>query len=409
MIVIGGGVVGVACAYSLLALGRSVCVLEAGTLGNGASRGNCGLLTPSHALPLTRPETLRQTLGWFGKRDAPFYVRPRADLEFLSWGLRFLGNCRRSRMEAALRGRAALLGHSLDLTRDWIAAEGIECEWSEGGLLEVFERPSALEGAEGVRNILADHGIEAHLKSAEETLVLEPGLRADRVAGSLFHPRDAHLQPQSFLDGLGGAVQACGGTLELNCPVEGITVGSTGARVRTTRGDWLGSQLLVAAGAWSTDWQRPLNLNLPIQPGKGYSLTLPPAKGAPTLPLLLHEANMVVTPWPSGLRLGGTMELSGRNLEILPGRLQALRRGARQFLRCDVDAPGEEWVGWRPMTPDELPLLGRVPGFKRVFVAAGHGMMGVSMCAASGDCVARMMAGLDPGLDPTPYSLARFG
>jgi D-amino-acid dehydrogenase len=408
VIVVGGGVVGLACAYALLGRGRSVCVLEAGQLGNGASHGNCGLLTPSHALPLTRPATLWQALRCIGRQDAPLYVRPRLDLDFLLWGLRFVRNCGRKRMERALRARSALLERSLELTGEWIAAEGFDCEWQRGGLLEVYAEESALSGADRVHAILADHGVESKRLSAQETYDREPALRAGGVAGGLLHPGDAHLRPESFLAELARAVRGRGGQIQTECEVHAVLHADSAQRMKTARGEWVSSQLVLTTGAWAPDLARGLGLRLPVQAGKGYSLTLALPEGAPQMPLLFHEANMAATPWPSGLRLGGTMELSGRNLDILPRRIDALRSGAARFLTCDLTAAGEEWVGWRPMTPDELPLIGPVPSTDRIFVATGHGMMGVSMCAATGDLVARMLCGEDPGIDPEPYSAVRF-
>ena len=408
VIVVGGGVVGLACAYALLGRGRSVCVLEGDDLGSGASHGNCGLLTPSHALPLTRPATLRQALRCIGKPDSPLYVRPRLDLDFLLWGLRFVRHCGSRQMARALRARSALLERSLELTAEWIAREGFECEWQSSGLLEVYGEESALPGADKVQAILAEHGLDSRRLSADETREREPALTASSVVGGLLHPRDAHLRPDSFLAELARAVRGRGGVIHPDCPVQEILHDDRAQRLRTFGGEWVSSQLVLATGAWTPDLAKGLGLRLPIQAGKGYSLTIPPPDGAPKMPLLLHEANMAVTPWPSGLRLGGTMELSGRNLDILPGRISALRAGGARFLDCDLTSAGDEWVGWRPMTPDELPLIGPSPVSKRILVATGHGMMGVSMCAATGDLVARMLCDEDPGIDPGPYSATRF-
>ncbi|HIF41941.1 MAG TPA: FAD-dependent oxidoreductase [Planctomycetes bacterium] len=408
VIVVGGGVVGLACAYALLGKGRGVCVLEGEDLGNGASQGNCGLLTPSHALPLTRPATLRQALRCIGKVDSPLYVRLRLDLDFLLWGLRFARHCGQKQMGRALRARSALLERSLELTREWITTEGLECEWQSEGLLEVYGEESALSDADQVQAILSEHGLDSKRLSAQETLEREPALTASSVAGGLFHPRDAHLRPDSFVAELARAVRDRGGVIQTDCSVHEILHDDRAQRIRTSRGEWVSSQLVMATGAWGPDLARGVGLRLPIQAGKGYSLTIPSPDGAPTMPLLLHEANMAVTPWSSGLRLGGTMELSGRNLDILPGRIAALRAGGARFLDCDLTSAGDEWVGWRPMTPDELPLIGPSPVSKRILVATGHGMMGVSMCAATGDLVARLLCGEDPGIDPGPYSATRF-
>jgi len=343
-----------------------------------------------------------------GRSDAPLYVRPRLDWDFLAWGLRFALHCRSKKMELALRARSALLERSLQLTQQWIDEESLACEWQTMGLLEVYGEESALPEADRVQAILSDHGLESKRLSARETLECEPSLRAESVAGGLLHPRDAHLRPDTFLQELARAVCERGGVIQTDCEVQSVLLNGSAQRVESGRGHWVASKLVMATGAWGPDLARGLGLKLPIQAGKGYSLTLPLPEQAPRMPLLLHEASMVATPWPSGLRLGGTMELSGRNLDILPGRIAALRTGASRFLTCDVETGGEEWVGWRPMTPDELPLIGPLPSKRDIFVASGHGMMGLSMCAASGELVADMVCDKDPVIDPTPYSPARF-
>ena len=409
VVVVGGGVVGLACARELLERGRSVRVLEAGRVGAGASHGNCGLVTPSHALPLTRPGMVRQVLRWMTRADSPVYVRPRLDLSLVGWGLRFARHCTARGMGAALAGRAALLESSRELFVEWVERDGLACEWEPGGLLEVFATEGAAAEGEGARRLLEEHGVRSEALDADALRKLEPALRDD-LFGARLWPRDAQVRPERLVAELARVVRERGGTIQEGVGV--VDVETERGRVRGVVTDSTrvpAREVVLAAGAWSPTLGRRLGLKLPIQPGKGYSITSARPDPCPRLPLLLAETSMAVTPWPSGFRLGGTMELSGPNHVLRSVRLEALRRGAARFLRTPI-GPGaqEEWCGWRPMTPDELPVVGPAPRVEGLFVAAGHGMMGVSMAPATARLVGELVEGRTPFLDPRPYRVDRF-
>jgi len=400
VLVVGGGVVGMACARALLRVGRSVRVVEADRVGAGASWGNCGLITPSHALPLTRPGMLRTALKGMLRKDAPLHVAARLDLAFVSWGLRFAARCSKVGMLDAMRGRGALLERSRALFDEWMAAD-VDCEWDDRGILEVFLGETTRAHSAEVAGVLADHGVESEDLGPGVLAQLEPALLPDMAGGRLF-PRDAQLRPERLLEALHTQVRAAGGVVE-----EGARVLSLRKRGVETRGGARDADVVVlATGAVAPELARPLGLKLPIQPGKGYSITSRRPTVCPDRPLLLAEANMAVTPWPSGLRLGGTMELAGYDERHNGARVEALRAGARRYLPEVEGADPEEWWGWRPMTPDELPILERVrPG---LVLAVGHGMMGVSMAPATGELVAALATGSEPPIDPEPYRLSRF-
>lgn len=387
MIVVGGGVIGLACANALLDAGRSVRVLERETVGSGASHGNCGLITPSHALPLNRPGMVRKALRWMWRADSPILVRPRLDREFLAWGLRFARNCRLDRMHATMRGRAQLLETSRELFVELIEKDGLDCEWETHGLLEVFATTAALEADAPTQQWLEQHGVRS--EPIDRLLEFEPALRDD-LAGGRWYPRDAQLRPEQFVAELARVVRAKGARIEEKCAVGNLEELQAG-------------HVVIATGAWAPELCR-----VPVQPGKGYSITAARPEPCPRRPLLLHESNMGVTPWPSGYRLAGTMEFAGYDARLRRPRLDALHAGARRYLRHGPVEATEEWCGWRPMTPDELPIIDRLPQRPTVICAVGHGMMGVSMAPATARLVTDMVVGAEPFVDPAPYSLARL-
>jgi D-amino-acid dehydrogenase len=408
VLVLGGGVIGLACALALLRENRSVTVLEAGTAGGGASHGNCGTITPS-LLPLPAPGVIRQALRWMTAADSPLLIRPRLDLPFLHWLLHFAVHCNETSFRTALAVKLPLLMRARELTEHWIAREQLQCEFAAGGHLQVFRTEEALLRAIRASSWAREFGLVTETLSGDEARAREPALNAS-VIGALMNPGDAQLRPERYLAELARVVRAAGGTIAEQTPVTGFEHASGTLRaVRTRQGDYRGRAVVWALGAWSPLLARTLGLSLPIQPGKGYSMTFAHAGHAPRTPLVLKERSVCVTAWQSGYRLGSTMEFAGYDDSLNRRRLDALHRAAAEYLRAPPDAPAlEEWAGWRPMSSDDLPLIGPAPGFDNLWLATGHGMLGITMGAVTGQLIAEMIAGRTASIDPTPFHPARF-
>jgi D-amino-acid dehydrogenase len=410
VLVLGGGVIGLSCALYLLKAGASVRVLEQGTAGCGSSHGNCGTLTPSHADPLTMPGMIGQALRWMLKRDAPLYVNPKPDPARLRWLLGFARRCNWRDFASAADARAAILVRSRNLIEDLVTSEELDCEFANGGALSVYRDRRAMEADAWHVELLERLGIGVVRKSADEVMDMEPSLLPG-VAGGVFHPGDARLRPDRYVGELARRVRELGGSIEEGARVEGFATGAPGIeRVDTSRGTFSGDRVVLALGAWSPLLASTLGLKLPMQPGKGYSITWTRPELCPRFPLTLCEASLCVTAWDSGFRLGSTMEFSGYDERLNQRRLGALRRGAARYLR-QPEGPElrEEWWGWRPMSVDEVPIIGPSARWSNRMLASGHGMIGMCMSAATGDLVASLCAGPAPVLDPTPYAPSRFG
>jgi len=408
VLVIGGGAIGLATALALLEAGRGVRVLEAGTVGSGASHGNCGTITPSHAPPLAAPGVTLQALRWMFTPDAPLYLKPRVDPALWRWLLRFAARCNVRDWRRSTQARAALLDDSRARLADWVHEHALDCEFAEEGLDYVFRDPRLfrryLEECEALRGFGIDsQAIDGAAYEREEPAML-PG-----VAGAIRFPGDARLRPDRYVAELARVVRARGGTIEEGCRVDGLDEAGDGVRLDTSLGPRHGREAVVALGAWTPAFARALRVRAPIQPGKGYSITYSRPALVPRHAMVLKDRSVCVTAWDSGFRLGSTMEFSGYDGTLNATRLAALERGAREFLREPVGATVQErWYGWRPMTWDDLPLLGRAPGRRRTWLAAGHGMLGISMSAATGRLMADLLTGRAPAFDPTPYRPERF-
>jgi|SRR5882724_4884485 len=409
VVVLGGGVIGLACALYLLRAGRSVRVLEQGTAGGAASHGNCGTITPSHAMPLAMPGMIAQALRWLLKPDAPFRIAPRLDFVLLEWLLQFAHRCNWADFKRITAIKAPLLRLSRQAIEDLIRSETLDCEFETTGTLNVYRDARAFAHSRWLPQALAECGIPVETLDGVRCRELEPALN-NSIVGGYRNPLDAHLCPDRYAAELKRAVKAKGGQIHESTKIGGFRMDDTGiAAVRTDRGEFAGRDVVLALGAWSPLLARQLDLRIPIQPGKGYSITYTRPQRCPRIPLALKERAVCVTAWNSGFRLGSTMEFAGYDDCLNRTRLDALRRGAAEYLHEPEGAQVvEEWYGWRPMTYDDLPILGRATRVRNLVLATGHGMLGVTMSAATALLVGELICGLPASLDLAPLSPARF-
>jgi len=410
VLVLGAGAIGLCCALYLLRAGRGVRVIDRGAVGQGASHGNCGTITPSHAPPLVGPGSVRQALRWMLQPDAPLYIRPRLDPLLAGWLLRAARRGNLRDWQASARARAALLHASRAELERLLPAAQIDCGFEASGLLYAFRDAARFDAMRAELGPLAELGIAAEPWDALRMVAEEPALKPG-VIGGIWLPGDAQLRPEAYVAGLARAVREAGGIIEEHCEAEVFDhAGGRIAAVRTSCGTRRARQVVLALGAWSPRLARSLRLRLPIQPGKGYSITYTRPTSPPRRPMVLKERSVCVTSWADGFRLGSTMEFSGYDDSLNRTRLDALVRGASEYLHEPEGLQRvEEWCGWRPMSVDDIPLIGAAPGFDNLMLATGHGMLGITMSAATGRLVGELLSGAEPCIDPAPYSPARFG
>lgn len=414
---IGGGVIGCCAAYYLSKLGWHVRLVEAGRVGRGSSHGNCGFICPSHVLPLTLPGTLWPVMKRMFRRDSAMYLKPRWDPALWAWLMRFARTCRRADVLQVAAARHALLTTSMSLYRKLLADESLEIEWEDRGLLLVFKTPHEFAEHERIAALVhKEFNIETRPLDAAQLIEFEPALRRG-PAGGWHYTGDAHLRPDRLMSALAGVLRSRGVEILEETSVSRITLAGGRARaVETAAGTLEADAVVLAAGAQSSAFAAQLGCRIPIQPGKGYSITwntrrgeLPPPRTAPRTPIIFEEFYVAVTPWASGIRVGSTMEFAGYDSSINQRRIALFKRVAEENL---VEAPQgpieEEWCGWRPMTFDDLPCIGPAPKVPNVIIAAGHGMVGMATAPASGKLAAELVAGEKPHIDPTPYALRRF-
>jgi D-amino-acid dehydrogenase len=410
-LVIGGGAIGAACAYYLSRSGWQVTIADRGQFGKGCSHANCGLITPSHVLPLPVPGAISGAMKAMLQRNSPFSIKPGFNFALWGWLLRFARNCTTEKMLASGHAIKALLNSSRSLFDALMATEPFDCEWETHGMLLVFRTLHAMEHHAPTVELLRDaFHVEAIRHDGASLVALEPALKPG-LAGAWHFPRDAQLRPDRLMASWRRILNARGVEIREGCDITGFT-GDAGraSAASSNQGDLPANAFVVATGAWTPGLNRALGCRIPIQPGKGYSVTMPRPAKCPVIPLLFEEHRVGVTPMQSGYRLGSTMEFAGYDATLNPRRLALLREGAEPYLHEPYTEPvEEEWFGWRPMTPDSVPVIDRSPRYDNVWLAAGHNMLGVSMSPATGKLIAELLDGRPPHVNVAPYAQSRFG
>jgi D-amino-acid dehydrogenase len=397
-IVVGGGVVGAFCARELARAGASVTVLErSNDWGSGCSWGNAGLIAPSHARPIAAPEALRSGLLWTLRRDSPFGLRLRPSLA--PWLARYLRASTPRRADAGEALQRRLACESLDLL-----AGDADAGFRQDGCLTVYSRADGPERAAEDAGSDAGRALGARALSADETHALEPALSSHVTAGVL-HPREAHVDPVLLTRSVGASARHAGAVLRTNVRVFAVRPDGTGVTLSTSAGSLRARHAIIAAGAWSGTLAATAGLSVPLQGGKGYAIELSPQDLPLRRPVYLHDERCVATPLGDRVRVTGGLVLDGLDETFDAGRVAGIRRATRRSFTDGAAEPRLTWSGLRPCTPDGLPVVGSSRRARRVVMATGHGMLGVTLAPVTARMVANAVTGLKT---PTALSPERF-
>jgi D-amino-acid dehydrogenase len=410
--IIGGGIIGLCSAYYAAQRGHRITLIDRNPpQRDGCSFGNAGMVVPSHFIPLAAPGMVALGLKWMWNPESPFYIKPRLDADLLAWAFRFW----RAATPDHVRRSAPLLRDLSLASRACFAAlaasGGNDFGLVQQGLLMLCKSQHTLDEEAVTAAEARRLGLPAEVLDARATAALDPDVTME-IAGSVFFPQDCHLTPGRLMARLQQGLEQAGHRFLWSTEVTGWR--RDGRRIRavqTSQGELESDEFLLAGGSWSPGTGDGLGLRLPMQAGKGYSLTLTQPRQLPRLCSIFTEARVAVTPMGSSLRFGGTMEIAGLNEDINPVRVQGIIKSVPkyypQFQPSDF-AGIQPWRGLRPCSPDGLPYLGRSAAHTNLIVATGHAMMGLSLGPITGQLVAELASGQTPSIDLNLLSPDRY-
>ncbi len=407
-VVIGGGVIGLTTAYHLVREGETVTLVDARATGLGASAVNAGWVVPGDSLPVPGPGVVSSALKWMTQADSPLYIKPSVKPDFLSF---MYGMFRASNAKAQRAGFEADLKLAADTVHlfDEYRADGLDYELHHEGMLIAFKDPALMKEHLDYIDLTKRFGVDPVTLLGDDLHVHEPLLN-DSVRGGLFYPKELHLDPGGFTQALHSKLVESGVEIVENTRIDGVQIaGDRVASVSCGSRTFTGDKFLLAAGSWTGPVSKLFGADLPIRPGKGYCIEVKPfgLRG----PTNLNEARVAVTPFNDRLRLAGTMEFGGLDENVNKVRVDAILRAPKAYF-YDWEPPTiaeiKPRAGMRPMTPDGLAIIGRLPRLNNAFVASGHAMMGVTLAPGTARVLVELIR--EDRLNPilAPFSPARF-
>ena len=364
--------------------------------------GSAGMVTPSHFIPLAAPGVIRMALKWMWNPRSPFWIKPRLSASLLRWGWLFNRAANPDHVRRSAPVLAALHLASRRMIDELDALSGAGFGLKKQGLLSLCRTAHGLEEETRLAEQARALGIPAEVLDAKATAALDPGITMD-VEGSVFFPLDCHLDPARFAESVRTEGERIGVSFLHGIEAKSFRVqGRHVAALATSSGEIEADEFVICGGAWSPALARSAGLRLPMQPGKGYSLTLENPPQIPGHCSILTEARVAVTPLPGGrLRFGGTMEIAGLDRTVDPRRIRGIIESVMRYLPQFREADFESvrpWNGLRPCSADGLPYLGRFAAFDNLSCATGHAMLGLTLGPISGHLMAQILSGETPDI-----------
>ncbi len=394
IIVIGGGIVGLCSAYYLHKEGHQVTVIDKSDITSGASFVNAGYLTPSHIIPMASPGMITKGLKMMFNSSSPFYMKPRFDAEFLKWAWYFKKSSTKAKVEKAIPVIKDINILSRELFENIKASGDLgDFQLERKGLLMMYQTEAMYHHEMEVAKKASMLGLEVNELNKSQLTAIEPNIKIE-AEGAIHYECDGHTTPTEIMPKLLDYLKSVGVIIKTKETVVDISISSDKVNeIITSKGSYKADEIVLAAGSWSGELSKKLKISLPLQAGKGYRINVSRSTGI-SMPAVLLEASMAVTPMQGFTRFAGTMEFSGINDYIRKERVAAIAAGAKKFYP-DLDITSEEQstakTGMRPVTPDGMPYIGRSTNISNLIFATGHAMMGWSLGPATGKLVAEII------------------
>ncbi len=401
---------GLCSAFYLHKEGHHVTVVDQSNLDTGASYQNAGLISPSHVVPLSAPGVMKKGLKWMFNPSSPFYLKPRINLDFLKWGFAFNKSCNSNHVKKAIPVIKDISLLSQDLYNAIKKTENFNFHYEKKGLLMLCQTNKMLEEEIRTAQLAKEEGLSAREISLDELKKLEPDVRLN-VKGATYYECDSHSTPREFMEGMKTYLKTTGVQFFKNERVKDLNVQDGKIVSLLTDKQMLnGDEFVLAAGSWSGLICKKVGLKLLLQAGKGYCInTVKPIKIS--IPAILAETKVAVTPMNGFIRFAGTMEIAGINDKISNRRVEAIANAVTRYYP-DIELSKEEkenaTSGLRPVSPDGLPYIGKSDKCKNLTIATGHAMMGWTMGMATGKLVSEIVSDKKTSLNLEPFSVDRY-
>ncbi|MCM4171000.1 FAD-dependent oxidoreductase [Arenibacter sp. TNZ] len=407
VLIIGGGIVGLCSAYFLHKEGHQVTVLDKSDITSGASFVNAGFITPSHIIPLASPGMILKGIKWMFSPTSPFYMQPRWDIDFFKWSWYFHKSSTKEKVALAI----PLIKESNLISRELFTAiknsgDLGDFQMERKGLLMLYKTEAEGEHEMQVAEKASFLGLEVSYLDKNTLDKLQPQVSMD-VRGAIHYECDGHTTPTEFMEKMLDYLRRSGVIIKTKEEVKDLLINNNQiTKVITDKSDYSADEIVLAAGSWSEKLSKKMRLKLPIQAGKGYSINVPRPTGI-TIPAILMEAKVAVTPMKEYTRFAGTMEFSGINEIIKKQRVEAIAKAVTEFYPDieinDMEIAGAK-SGLRPVSPDGLPYIGKCSSLKNLTIATGHAMMGWSLGPVSGQLVSEIISNKKPVMDIAGFS-----
>ena len=407
VVIIGGGIVGLCSAYFLQKEGHKVTVLDKSDITSGASFVNAGYITPSHIIPLASPGMISKGIKWMFNSSSPFYMQPRWDTDFFKWSWYFHKSSTKEKVELAI----PLIKEINIISRELFTSiknsgDLGDFQLERKGLLMLYKTDKEGEHEMQVAKKASYLGLEVSSLNKKELDTLQPNVTMN-VKGAIHYECDGHTTPTEFMKKMLEYLKRSGVIIKTNEEVIDLsTENGRIIKVTTNKNDYSPKEVVLAAGSWSDNLSKKMNIKLPIQAGKGYRINVPRPTGI-TIPAILMEAKVAVTPMTEYTRFAGTMEFSGINDVIRKQRVEAIANATTEFypeIKISEAEKLDAKSGLRPVSPDGLPYIGKSSSLKNLTVATGHAMMGWSLGPVTGKLVSEIISDKKTSMDINGFS-----
>lgn len=413
VIVLGSGVIGVTSAYYLAQQGASVTVLDRQTgPAEETSFGNAGQVSPGYSTPWAAPGIPFKAVKWMFQHHAPLAVNLDGSMWQLQWMAQMLKNCNAQHYAINKERMVRVAEYSRDCLRQLRQDTGISYENRSKGTLQLFRKDAQLDAVQRDIEVLKESGVEYELLDRDGLARVEPALAAakDKLVGGLHLPNDETGDCYLFTNALAKLAQEMGVDFQFNQNVEKLLVEGDEIKGVLVNGKVLtADRYVLAFGSYSREFLKPLHLDLPVYPVKGYSLTVPivdPAM-APQSTVLDETYKIAITRFDQRIRIGGMAELSGFNLGLNQDRRATLEMVTKDLFPGGDLPQASFWTGLRPMTPDSTPIIGGTR-YKNLFLNTGHGTLGWTMACGSGKLISDLVMQQQPEISTEGLSLQRY-